>query len=275
MSDKSIEVEKLFELRKEKVTEVCKKYKMNTGKPLSNIFDSILCFSKYQFCYCPNSKTGTTTWMNHFLTKTGLPEILQNKWQDKPGAFGKDRSLHYHVRKLYLLPNFLSDKEKREYLNSYKMVTYGRHPFVRLVSTYKDKVIDHKIGLGLRWKIMMKFDKNHPYSAFPTFIKNIVNRTIAEDWHVNRYWERCDLCHLNYEIIGKMETFANDTKYVMSKIGMNDQDFEHHEHKSVGDSTRDLALELFAKLPKKLKKQLYELYKVDFEMFEYDATPFM
>ena len=48
-----------------------------------------------------------------------------------------------------------------------------------------------------------------------------------------------------------METFANDTKYVMSKIGMNDQDFEHHEHKSVGDSTRDLALELFAKLPKK------------------------
>ena len=72
-----------------------------------------------------------------------------------------------------------------------------------------------------------------------------------------------------------METFANDTKYVMSKIGMNDQDFEHHEHKSVGDSTRDLALELFAKLPKYLKKQLYELYKIDFEMFEYDATPFL
>ena len=47
-SDISIDVEKLFELRKDKVTEVCKKYKMNTGKPLSNIFDSILCFSKYQ-----------------------------------------------------------------------------------------------------------------------------------------------------------------------------------------------------------------------------------
>ena len=70
-----------------------------------------------------------------------------------------------------------------------------------------------------------------------------------------------------------METFTNDTEYVMSKIGMNYN--EHHEHKSDGDSTRDLALELFAKLPKKLKKQLYELYKADFEMFEYDATPFM
>ena len=72
-----------------------------------------------------------------------------------------------------------------------------------------------------------------------------------------------------------METLTNDTKYVMSKIGMNYKDFEHHEHKSDGDSTTDLALELFAKLPKYLKKQLYELYKIDFEMFEYDATPFL
>ena len=100
-----------------------------------------------------------------FQTKTGLPETLQEQWQDKPGGFGRFRSLHYHVRKYYLLPNFLSDKEKREYLNSYKMVTYGRHPFVRLVSTYKDKVIDHKVGIGLKWKIMMKYDKNHPYSV--------------------------------------------------------------------------------------------------------------
>ena len=72
-----------------------------------------------------------------------------------------------------------------------------------------------------------------------------------------------------------METFTNDTEYVMSKIGMKDKDLEYHEHKSDGDSTADLALELFAKLPKYLKKQLYELYKIDFEMFEYDATPFL
>ena len=122
----------------------------------------------------------------------------------------------------------------------------------------------------------MKFAKGKiwfSFQAFPTFIKYIVNRTIADDWHVNRYWERCDLCHLNYEIIGKIETFTNDTEYVMSKIGMNYN--EHHEHKSVGDSTTDLALELFAKLPKNLKRKLYELYKIDFEMFEYDVKPFL
>ena len=72
-----------------------------------------------------------------------------------------------------------------------------------------------------------------------------------------------------------METFSRDTEHIMSKIGMKDDDLSYHEHKSTGDSTTDLALELFAKLPKNLKKQLYELYKIDFEMFEYDAKPFL
>ena len=72
-----------------------------------------------------------------------------------------------------------------------------------------------------------------------------------------------------------METFSRDTEHIMSKIGMKDDDLSYHEHKSTGDSTTDLALELFAKLPKNLKKQLYEVYKIDFEMFEYDAKPFL
>ena len=72
-----------------------------------------------------------------------------------------------------------------------------------------------------------------------------------------------------------METFTADAEHVMSKIGMKQTNLSYHEHKSTGDSTTDLALELFAKLPKNLKKQLYELYKIDFEMFEYDVKPFL
>ena len=113
------------------------------------------------------------------------------------------------------------------------------------------------------------------FQAFPTFIKFIVNRTIANNWHVYRYWERCDLCHWNYDIIGKMETFTSDADYVMSKIGMKENNLLYRANKSAGNSTADLALELFAKLPQDLKKQLYELYKIDFEMFEYDAKPFL
>ena len=40
--------EAMFELRKRKITEVCKKYKMNTGKPSPKIFKSVLCFSQFK-----------------------------------------------------------------------------------------------------------------------------------------------------------------------------------------------------------------------------------
>ena len=68
---------------------------------------------------------------------------------------------HQIVRKFFLLPNFLSTLEKREYLESYKMVTFGRHPFVRLVSAYKG-VIDGNIH---DWQKMMNYDKKNPYSV--------------------------------------------------------------------------------------------------------------
>ena len=58
-------------------------------------------------------------------------------------------------------------------------------------------------------------------------------------------------------------------------VGMKAFNLSYHEHKSTGASTTTLAVELFAELPIDLKKQLYELYKIDFEMFEYDAKPFL
>ena len=66
------------------------------------------------------------------------------------------------MRKFYLLPKFLSFKEKGEYLKSYTMVTYGRHPFVRLVSTYKDKLIDQK---DHPYRKLMNYNEKNPYSV--------------------------------------------------------------------------------------------------------------
>ena len=39
---------KLYKSRKERLQKVCKKYKMKVDEPSSEIFESILCFSKYE-----------------------------------------------------------------------------------------------------------------------------------------------------------------------------------------------------------------------------------
>ena len=69
--------------------------------------------------------------------------------------------------------------------------------------------------------------------------------------------------------------FIEDIEYTMSKVGMSDDHLLFHENISKGDSTESLAIDLFSKLPKNLTEQLYELYKIDFEMFEYDSKPYM
>ena len=50
-------------------------------------------------------------------------------------------SAHWGMRALYNLPSRLTLSEKRElFLHTFSF-SYVRHPFVRLVSTYKDKVV--------------------------------------------------------------------------------------------------------------------------------------
>ena len=94
---------------------------------------------------------------------------------------------------------------------------------------------------------------------------------ISQDVHVEPFWKRCDVCNLNYDIIGKMETFTKDSNYILENTGMNASkiNVEEKVHVSSGDPTEKLAKDLFSKLPKELIEQLYELYKIDFEMFDY------
>ena len=34
------------------------------------------------------------------------------------------------------------------------------------------------------------------------------------------YWKKCDMCHIRYDIIGKMETFYKDSRYVVNKANI-------------------------------------------------------
>ena len=54
--------------RKKLLTEICKKYNISIGT-YSNITVNrfMMCINPYQICFCPNAKTGTTTWMQRIM----------------------------------------------------------------------------------------------------------------------------------------------------------------------------------------------------------------
>ena len=63
----------------------------------------------------------------YFQTKTGIPKTLQKQWEsDITDPWKKSGSMHSHIRKFHLLPDFLSNYEKEEFLRGYVLFTYGR-----------------------------------------------------------------------------------------------------------------------------------------------------
>ena len=168
-----------------------------------------------KLAYCPNGKTGTSTWMHYFSDLTNLPSDLKQHWNGKN---------HVKMRLLYNLPKELSYKEKLTFLAASLKVTFVRHPFVRLVSTYQDKLVDHDYR-GWRNKCL-KFPSNKKASRNIPNFDQFVQCTLAmdeknvHDPHIELYWKKCDMCNLHYDVIGKLETYREDISYIFFKVNL-------------------------------------------------------
>lgn len=121
--------------RSNQLLRVCRQFNMSGGAVNQQFLQrDILLNMHYKLAYCPNGKTGTSTWMNNFEKMEPLPQNLVDSWTKK---------LHNYMRNLYNLPEKLTTTEKMELLNDSLKVTFVRHPFVRLVSAFQDKTRDH------------------------------------------------------------------------------------------------------------------------------------
>ena len=108
------------------------------------------------------------------------------------------------------------------------------------------------------------------------------------DNHWKPFISRCAYCDVRYSVIAKAETIEEDQKYIghmanvtfqqtgnigLCKLEMNW--FLLEANKSSGGSTKELAKKYFSKLQINTVKQLYEFYKVDFEMFDYNPDEYL
>ena len=88
---------------------------------------------------------------------------------------------------------------------------------------------------------------------------------------MDRHWKpfisRCAYCSVPYAVISKAETFEEDKRFIGEMAGVQFEDIQ--AHKSSGGGTKELARKHFEQLDVQTVDQLYEFYKVDFEMFGY------
>ena len=77
-----------------------------------------------------------------------LPEKLRNNWNN---------NLHGHTGPLFILPENYNYEDRRIIYDNMLTVIFVRNPFSRILSTYKDKIIDKKY---LNWRVkILEFGK--------------------------------------------------------------------------------------------------------------------
>ena len=251
----------------EHVKEVCKKYNLDNLSEAR--YQHLMIDSTHHLAYCRNAKVGSTTWMHHF---NDLLPLDKRPWGDGTGqlndsirvridiAFKPIRLLQRERRNRgKFFPKLFKDK-------NYEVFTFVRHPFERLVSAYTNKI-------------------NTKNVSFPSFADKVINR-FAEQ-RVNIHWRlfssRCQHCYIPYTVIGRMETFDEDVRYIILKNRLEKQlpitkalQFKSKNSSLRGNKENEsITMQHFSQLKKQQIEKLYELYKMDFELFEYDIDAFL
>ncbi len=91
----------------------------------------------------------------------------------------------------------------------------------------------------------------------------------------------CAYCTLNYTWIGKMETFSSDAKHIFDASGISKllqpSEVTYHRHYTVTnrDASAARTRKHFRTLDRATIQSLYELYRLDFEMFGYSAEEYL
>ena len=182
-------------------------------------------------------------------------------------------------------------------------VLISRHPFERLVSSYKDKIVGALPGSvhdKLRRKITLKYRspndlpkdnrgvpvlprvRNLPSKYVPTFAE-FVHYIVEEgeaghepDMHWAPVFSFCNPCQVSINTIAKVETMDEDTEYILRRIQVSKGriDMTKKNLAPDGKSASEVADGYLKSIGSSLYEKITKLYIVDFDIFGYDPKNF-
>ena len=84
---------------------------------------------------------------------------------------------------------------------------------------------------------------------------------------------------MKYDVIGFLETYDEDFRYIAQKLNLTSllthADKKDNQKSDSRQSQSDRIKEYFSLLEKEVRQRLYQLYRIDFEMFGFDATSYL
>ena len=154
--------------------------------------------------------------------------------------------------------------------------------FYRLVSAYEDKVL----GLS-KSKEVFNYLANR---TFPEFIDFVIQQG-KKGYGINEHWKaaymHCNFCQIDYNVVGRIEKFEEYLGYIVENTnlstrisGSNFSTMHSSGIHTISPTEYELDKKLkvkkyFSSLSKKQMTDLHDIYKIDFELFDYDFEEYL
>ena len=245
--------------------------------------------------YCGHPKVASTSTM-HFFYELMPSSVLKDS--ARRGEVTKRLYVHKVLPRLPVesIYNISMKSKTSSFMNTFKMFlkqknimtfTFVRHPYERLVSAYKDKVLGKKEAYKMIHGL-----------TFPEFIEHVLEEFERDQkctqfvdnvcFGINLHWRpfnsRCLYCNVTYDVIGTGNSYNDDMRYLIlkNKLGhvnpvngwRNKDSNTEIEEGRAGTKQHARSIEAkkyFTQLNKFTIRDLHEMYAFDFELFDYDT----
>nr|XP_033325471.1 carbohydrate sulfotransferase 11-like [Megalopta genalis] len=265
------------------ISKICDKYNLKT--PLTR--RHFLYDSERKSVYCWIRKIASTTFTKLFSDMKNR-QVTHDYYREVDFLAPKTQKELHHI---------VNDK------NTFKLLIV-RHPFQRLVSSYRDRIEDNSKYTAQAWIYAKKifyltrphlfrsnistgdfqervFTHDKRLKLIPTFKEFalwLLQSSEQDDVHWDHYYTHCSVCNIRYNYILKLDNYTyGQINYVFSRLGLNYKNtyLPRLEKTRGGYTNFDTTCKYFRNLSQDIIFKLYERYKIDFEMYNYDLNRYI
>lgn len=203
-----------------------------------------------------------------------------------------------HSLSSYLNPRSLEEFQYAN--NTFFKFMFVRHPMERMLSCYLDKMVTSphsslpafrrfvkQKGAKLVKKHKRKNDRNNKnnrmlatkeqptFEEFLEFVLSTDLQGVGYDSHWVPFFRYCNPCRIRYDVIGKLETAADDFRYVWDRTGLSSKVSIPWVNRATPPPTKTEVKvkqskhRYYASLPRELIVRFFHTFRPDFDLFDY------
>ncbi|GLD61333.1 carbohydrate sulfotransferase 11-like protein [Lates japonicus] len=274
-------VQAIHQGRRELLEEACRSYTRKRRVLIPEDLKHVIVDDQHGLLYCYVPKVACTNWKRVLMVLTGVA----GSHTDPLAIPANEAHIPGNLRTL----SEYSTTQINQRLRSYLKFVFVREPFERLVSAYRNKFTrSYNTAFHKRYgtKIVRRHRPDPQPEAlergndvsFEEFVYYLVDPATQREEPFNEHWERvhslCHPCLIHYDVVGKYETLEQDSRYVLQLAGVEDQVSFPASSKSTR-TTGDMAAQFFHNISPFYQKKLYNLYRMDFLLFNYSIPAYL